>query len=462
MKVRKIIARNMSEGLKAVTAELGADAMILSNRKVPRGIEIVAAVKPEEGAAPPAARQPAAQPATVRPARNAAEESLQDSILRMSEQDHGGLSKESLMSLLDQHRHPLEEKRRRLRSQIEAQQQQGTDRKPAAPASKVRSSRPAEPPPVRPQPAPTTPDRTTNASEGEHVSAHELSDMRAELASLRQWLETHEVPGNSGARPNPLATRLSQLGFDLRCINPMVEKYGSQSVTEAWTLSTEMMSRLVERDADCLIRRGGVAALIGPTGAGKTTTLSKIATRYAMQHGADSLGIISLDHYRIGAHEPIRILGRILGCDVQMADNGDSLEDQLARLRDKKLILIDTNGSDRGLQAFREQLTGGMLERQVRPMLVLPANLSRHSLDIAWQRFAALKPGGLILTKADESPEVGLVLSLGLLRKLPLMYWSDGTLVPQDLHQGQVRRLIEQCGRQLLRLSGSEKIVGFG
>ncbi|TGG95961.1 flagellar biosynthesis protein FlhF [Natronospirillum operosum] len=480
MKVRKIIARNMSEGLKAVTAEMGPDAMILSNRKVPRGIEIVAAVKPNTDGVPeparprpgvrtaqnglPAPDQTANAPvsdwtggdarARLQAERKGTTESMQDSILRMSEQDSGGLSRESLLSLLNEHRHPLEEKRQKLREQLNRQQPgigAAAPTRPAAPQPTRRST--PSPEPYRPEP------QNSGAAE---FGQHDLSDMRAELASLRQWLETHDLPGESGARPHPLAGRLSLMGFDLRCISPMVEKYGQQPVAEAWTLSTEMVARLIEKDSDCLIRQGGVAALIGPTGAGKTTTLSKIATRFAMQHGADSLGIISLDHYRIGAHEPVRILGRILGCDVLMTDHNEALEDQLARLRDKKLILIDTNGSDRGLQAFRDQMGGGMLERQVRPLLVLPANLSRHSLDLAWQRFSPLQPRGLVLTKADESPEVGPVISLGLIRKLPLLYWSDGTLVPQDLHQGQVKRLIEQCGRQLQRSQSGEKLVRFG
>ncbi|MEX0584616.1 MAG: hypothetical protein WEB07_02540, partial [Natronospirillum sp.] len=127
MKVRKIIARNMSEGLKAVTAELGEDAMILSNRKVERGVEILAAVRGEQDtltapAPAPASVAPSARTRKrVAPKRVAASsqvtppaESMEDNILRLSEQDEGGLSKESLMSLLAKHKDPLEAKRQNL------------------------------------------------------------------------------------------------------------------------------------------------------------------------------------------------------------------------------------------------------------------------------------------------------------------------------------------------------------
>ncbi|MEX0584750.1 MAG: hypothetical protein WEB07_03215, partial [Natronospirillum sp.] len=293
--------------------------------------------------------------------------------------------------------------------------------------------------------------------------SQELDAMREELASLREWLESQAVKGlDSTVARHPLASRLQKVGFDDRCVTPLVEKYRRQPLADAWTLSVENLSRLVGKHAHCLIQKGGIAALVGPTGAGKTTTLSKIATRFAMQHGAEHLGIISLDQYRIGAHEPVRILGRILGCEVLLSDHQDALEAQLARLGDKKLILIDTNGSSRGLESFQEQWGESLLERQIQPLLVLPANLSQRSLQRAWTRFGVLKPRGLVITKTDESPEVGPIVSLSLLKKIPLTYWSDGTLVPQDLHFGQVGQLIEDSYRQLDSAENGAKLVRIG
>lgn len=471
MKVRKIIARNMSEGLKAVSAELGDEAMILSNRKVAEGVEILAAVKPEDSTAMPDPqananrlpgssamardRQSAEPPATASaPAAGGRGEgeSMEDSIIRLSQQDDGGLSRESLMSLLDAHKDPLEQKRQKLRAQLSAQ---GSN------ASRDRSQAPqAEPRTPREQPAPT---HAPRAAEPAPRDNRELTEMREELASLREWLETRDNRGaDDGKDLHPVAIQLNSLGFDPRCVTPLVEKIRRQPMPDAWTLGVEKLSGVVEKHASCLVRKGGVAALVGPTGAGKTTTLSKIATRFAMQHGADDLGIISLDQYRIGAHEPVRILGRILGCDVILSDTQDELEQQLAKLSNKKLILIDTNGSDRGLQAFREQLGGSVLESQIQPLLVLPANLSKSSVDSAWRRFGVLNPRGLVLTKADESPEIGPVLSLSLLKKVPLVYWSDGTLVPQDLHFGQVSNLISLCHGDLQYSESGEKFARIG
>ncbi len=486
MKVRKIIARNMSEGLKAVSAELGPDAMILSNRKVERGIEIMAAVRPEEGAAPPEPARPAlsahrvedppisdpeprapAMPRTPEPGvqaptapaprasaprphrqtSNGSQESFTDSIIRMSDRDSGGLSRESLLSLMQTHQDPLEEKRRKLRQQLEAEQNTSTGRGTPSPSSdRMTPKNNGRPATAFPQygGGETTPAHRPQRDSGNH----ELAAMRSELASLRSWLEACQ-PDTHSQPLHPLATRLDRLGFDARCVQPMVDRFGSADDAASWQRSSAQMATILERNAHCLIRKGGVAAFVGPTGAGKTTTLSKVATRFAMQHGAADLGIISLDQYRIGAHEPVRILGRILGCDVQLAEPGDALEDLLHRFRDKTLILLDTNGSERGLEGFMQQTGESVIEQQIQPMLVLPANLSPRALDRAWESFGRLRPRGLVLTKTDESAEVGGVLSLSLRKKLPLAYWSDGTQVPQDLHFGQLLELLQRCDRML-------------
>lgn len=476
MKVRKFIARNMSEGLKLVAAELGDEAMILSNRKVAEGIEILAAVKADsEGDDPittpvvPAAPVPApAQPTALtrdslreliapRSAAPKPRETMQDSIIRLSEQEGGGgLTRDALMQLLTKHKDPLEEKRQKLREQISEQKNYPVDDEPMV-AKPVRQSKPvSKPVAAAPKAKPAAPVRPVASAEQQ-----ELSAMREELTALRQWLEVHERQ-NIGDAGGPLAQRLMLCGFDSRCITPMVEKYGDQLADDSWTLALEKIASLAENNAECLVKRGGIAALIGPTGAGKTTTLSKIATRFAMQHGADALGIISLDQYRIGAHEPVKILARILGCEIILQDQADNLEESLAKLSNKKLILIDTNGSERGLTAYQSQLGESALERHIKPILVLPSNLSVHSLQNAYTRFSVLKPRGIILTKSDESAEIGPVLSLSLRKKVPLLYWSDGTLVPQDLHFGQVKRLIEESYASLKRDFSGAKVALTG
>lgn len=498
MKVRKIIARNMSEGLKAISAELGDDAMILSNRKVPQGVEILAAVKPEaqtpvpqptprsqlpdmtqggwsaddSAPAPSWSTQPeaqpdrqSAQPVSATNVRRDDDESLEDSIIRMSERDQGGLSRDSLLALLNKHKDPLEQKRRKLRAQIHQDQAA-----PTTPSSRPALSTPSKPStpatpstPSRRKPAQATASDSSPKPVNAGASQQDLSAMREELTALREWLETSEYRVNQGdTNSHPLARRLDSLAMHPRCIAPMLEKYRDLPLEKAWRQTCASLGRIAESDASCLIRKGGVAALVGPTGAGKTTTLSKIATRFAMEHGSQDLGIISLDQYRIGAHEPVRVLGRILGCEVILSDTQDELEQHLARLSDKKLILIDTNGSERGLQAFRDQLGGSLLESQIQPLLVLPSNLSKRSVDQAWQRFGVLRPRGLVLTKADESAEIGPIISLSLLKKVPLVYWSDGTLVPQDLHFGEVGPLIERCHVQLDAPVMGEKLIRIG
>src|SRR6185295_18203855 len=110
--------------------------------------------------------------------------------------------------------------------------------------------------------------------------------------------------------------------------------------------------------------QAGVFALIGATGVGKTTTTAKLAPAFAARHGAGQLGLITLDAYRVGAHEQLRAYGRILGVPVHTAHDRSSLEDLLDLLAGKKMILIDTAG-----MAQRDTRTAELLEMVKHPSI---------------------------------------------------------------------------------------------
>jgi flagellar biosynthesis protein FlhF len=181
--------------------------------------------------------------------------------------------------------------------------------------------------------------------------------------------------------------------------------------------------------------QGGVIALVGPTGAGKTTTIAKLAARWSMQHGSQDLALVSTDRYRIGAREQLMTYARILGAPMHTANSGKDLAQVLHRLKSKKLILIDTAGMGPRDSRLAEQLAALRLgAARARILLALPAQGEAHALEAAVQSFSSLAPTACILTKVDEAASLGAVISTTLRHKLPIAYLCNGQRVPEDLH----------------------------
>jgi len=187
---------------------------------------------------------------------------------------------------------------------------------------------------------------------------------------------------------------------------------------------------------------GGVVALVGPTGAGKTTTIAKLAAHWSRKHGSQDLALVSTDGYRIGAREQLMTYARALGAPMHTANSGKELAQVLERLRDKKLILIDTAGMGPRDVRLKEQLAAlqlGAARAQV--LLTLPAQGEAHSLEEIVRCFAPVSPDACILTKLDEAASLGAVLSTALRHELKIAYLCNGQRVPEDLHAAHERRV---------------------
>src|SRR6202042_1471953 len=196
----------------------------------------------------------------------------------------------------------------------------------------------------------------------------------------------------------------------------------------------------VINDLTCVT--GGITAVVGPTGAGKTTTIAKLAARWCMQHGAADLALVSIDGYRIGAREQLMTYARILGAPMHAANTGQELARVLERLKSKKLILIDTPGMGPRDVRLTEQLAALQLgAARARVLLALPAQGEGHALDEIVQAFARLNPVACILTKVDEAASLGAVISTTLRHRLKIAYVCDGQRVPEDLHAANQRRV---------------------
>ncbi|WP_049475935.1 AAA family ATPase, partial [Stenotrophomonas maltophilia] len=190
------------------------------------------------------------------------------------------------------------------------------------------------------------------------------------------------------------------------------------------------------------LEEGGVIALVGPTGAGKTTTIAKLASRFAEKHAPRDVALVTTDTTRIGAREQLYGYGRQLGIAVHEANSGTDLDQLLERLKDYKLVLIDTAGLGPRDRALAAQLQWLRAARQVRTLLVLPANTSFGDMDEVVRRFGAANLQGLVLSKLDETGRFGNALSVAVDHALPITWVTDGQDVPEDLHRASAANLV--------------------
>lgn len=212
-----------------------------------------------------------------------------------------------------------------------------------------------------------------------------------------------------------------------------------------WLKAALMHNLHVAKEGDDIVDRGGVYALIGPTGVGKTTTVAKLAARCTLKHGPSSLALITTDTYRIGAHEQLRIYGKILGVPVYVIKDESDLQLTLADLQSKHLILIDTVGMSQRDRRLSEQvalLSGG--GRSIKRLLLLSANGQGSTLDDVVRSHQTEDLDGCILTKIDEAISIGPVLDVVIRHKLRLHYVANGQRVPEDLHLPNPAYLVDR------------------
>ncbi len=194
------------------------------------------------------------------------------------------------------------------------------------------------------------------------------------------------------------------------------------------------------------ILEGGVLALIGATGVGKTTTAAKLAARYAQTGRARDVALVSLDGSRVGGHEQLAQFGRQLGVATFEADSPETLAHLLERLTDYPLTIIDTPGLSQHDRRLHAQFNWISAARRIRSLLVLPANGQCGDLFDVVGRFRCAAPEGAILTKLDETARLGGALSVVIKQRLPLAYVTDGQRVPEDIHRAQAHRLVLRLG----------------
>ncbi|TAL61131.1 MAG: flagellar biosynthesis protein FlhF [Legionella sp.] len=295
-------------------------------------------------------------------------------------------------------------------------------------------------------------------------SAHTpLEDMRQEIQTLRGMLEA-QLRGNVGAN-DPLHTimlqKLLYLGVSpttaaawVRSVNP------DSNQQRAWeSILARLTEKLPIRDTR-RIEEGGVYAFVGPTGVGKTTTLAKIAARFVLRFGAENLGLVTMDTYRIAAQEQLVLYGKILGVKVCLAEDEVGLTRVLRQLSDKKLILIDTAGMNPADERVAKQMDVlGHHLQSIAKVLVLPATSHYQVLREAIKRYQANQIDQCILTKLDESLALGGALSAVIETGLEVSYLTHGQRVPEDIKMATRHYLVELFAQQELQLFQADKQI---
>jgi len=265
-------------------------------------------------------------------------------------------------------------------------------------------------------------------------------------------------------RQAQLSQRLLDAGFSPGLIRKLVASLPADVEAGAWAASVlERNLHTCERES-ALEEQGGIFALVGPTGVGKTTATAKLAAAFAARHGAAYLGLITLDAYRMGAQEQLRAYGRILGVTVHTAHDRHSLEDLLDLLSGKKMVLIDTAG-----MAQRDARNAEILEMLAHPslqrLLVINAAAQGETVEDVVQAYRSAQCRGVVLSKLDEAVKLGPALDALIRHRLKVLAVSNGQRVPEDWHRLSsatlIQRALRAASQGALRLDGDDVNLVF-
>lgn len=437
MQVKRFLAADMRRALEMVRQELGSDAIILSSTRTKDGVEILTTKQAlplmgqaprhddaaevqmtHTGTAPVAPGQQqvdAIEQAHQRQLASRAAQEPADDFLRVNQRVNAGIP-------------------RRVASERNIQ---ASIPKPGSAAERYG---------LRELPEPARPSS----------ASRELSQLQTEMAEMRLLLEEQlsqmlDVRGTPGTPVMAsVGRRLGRLGLPKKVASQVLQGCRRpQSLSHRWSDALATLSQQLPVDASDRVSQGGIFALVGPTGAGKTTTIGKLAARYVMEHGPRDVALVTMDSHRIGAQDQLRALARILRVPVRVVDEGHSLESVLFSLRRCKLVLVDTAGFNHGDSRLAEQMQALAQQPQVTPLLVLSCNSHPQVLRASLHAYGGSAIQGCIFTKLDESASLGEALGLAMQSGLPIVYTTDGQDIPRDIDVARAPTLVAKAAALL-------------
>ncbi len=369
MNVRKFIAPTARQALKDIRNELGDQAVILSNRNVEGGVEIIALANEE----------------ITRVTDSVVREKAQSTWPREKTAHSSPIAPEASM--------------------------------PAVPESLIL---------------------------GEIKAMHSLLQQQIAALSRKEVLQHNQ-------HATALLYRMLNAGFSAQLARLFMDKMPAENTQgESWVNQVLKRNLRVVDEADDIVGNGGVYALIGPTGVGKTTTTAKLAARAVVRYGADKVALLTTDSYRIGAYEQLKIYGKILGVAVHAVKGTEDLRLTISSLRDKHLVLIDTVGMGQ-----RDERVGGQSEMFdaacVPRLLLLNAASSGDTMEDVVRMYHSDKVIGCIPTKLDEAVSLGALLDVVVRHRLVMHYMTNGQAVPEDIHPVNLDYLLHRAFKPMER-----------
>lgn len=433
MKIKRYLARDMRAAFRMVREEQGPDAVILSSRRIGDQIEVVAALDYDAALVQQALRRGGddAEAQTAAPA--AATPTAPDTQAAPASNPAGGLDRAAATASASP---AADDSARR------------PDVNPFTQAAESSPSAAAAQEPRLTEQAPRPAKADIIWAQDPHIER-----LERELLSLRNTIQSEMGQIARGAwefrnlEHAHVAQQLERMGFEHALTAAAVRTLPADAVRPTATYSAlrTIVSQMQALPADLLDSPGAIA-LVGPTGVGKTTTLAKLAARYVARYGTEGLALVTTDDFRIGAQEQLATYGRLLGVPVLTASGVEGLQQVLARLASKRMVLIDTAGmspSDQQLATRLQQF--GVDGGRVRTLLVLAATTQPEDQARAIHAFRPARPVGCVVTKLDESSRHGAVLSSVTRARLPVVYVADGQAVPEDLHRERPENLIKRA-----------------
>jgi flagellar biosynthesis protein FlhF len=516
MKIVRHIAPDMRQALRAIREKLGEDAVILSSRRIPEGVEVTAAVDFDASAlqdamntpagsltaaplpspsaatsralaAPTAPQQVASQHAAphaaVAPAPSYAQLANDPAVAY----SHAAAAHYFAGADVRPFAHILGPEPAAAPAQTQvaaATRGQPTPltaraQAPAAQAPPARAPVAAAPKAPASEATPVRREPTLNVVVQDDLAAETLAQLPAapvpngdttgsELKTLRRMLETQlaQLAWNDLTRRAPvhveILRELTEIGISQELSDYILKQLPDKvELGFARRFAIAGLSQYLLVTGDRWLENGGRVAFIGATGVGKTTTLAKLAVRWVLRHGPRDLALVGSDTVRIGAQDQIQSLGQLLGVPVYTPDSFESLPTLLSRLGDRhrpgaaRLILIDTPGSSLRDAQLAQRL--GVLSNcasQMESALVLGASTQAGAIEETLKRFAPANPACCVLTKLDESTSIGGALSALIKARLPVSYLSEGQRVPEDLRPARALELVSTAVR-LAKASGA-------
>lgn len=445
MNIQRFTAATSREALSKARMAFGDSTLILSNRPTENGVEVVATAE-ETLAALDHSTPGLSQSKGQNPSSSAL--SGQRETVSQVEDDANQLAM-STLSFQDYVRERM--MRRRQETPTEPSAPKQAKEAAAAPLRQpgpIRIKADVEPSRAKailPQTKPAVQTAPQAIPQGIVNELHAMKAMMEERFNTLAWL--------GQARQNPIQSnlmlRMIRAGYSPVLSRAILEKMPSElAATESMRWVMDVLERNLKTDEQSasLPEQGGVFALMGATGVGKTTTAAKLAGLCAEQYGPASVGLITLDTYRVGAHEQLRAYGKLLGVVAHLAHDRTALQDLLGLLSNKKMVLLDTTGL-----APRDPRKRELMELVdlpgVQRVLVLNAGSHGETLDESVNAFKTPVAQQAIFSKIDEAVKLGPAIDVAIRHQLILRGVTNGQRVPEDWDTANASNLVRMSMR---------------